>query len=309
MMPEPSKSHCRLPMNEHRKLPAPKLSPVAGSVPPQHRQPIIERALLAMALVGSASAIWLMGPAVLHAMEGDPRLVDRAYDADAVVRLEGKVNVQVTIIFAEDERIENVAIGDSAAWQITPNKRANLLFVKPLSPTATTNMTVITDRRSYFFDLVASPQAKPIYALDFVYADDEDTPQSDAPVAAGQAQAVQATPAKDPYAIVNPAALNFAWGAKGDKELLPARIYDDGDATFLVWPTGQPIPALLIKDPRGNEGPVNFAVRGDTIVLQGVPREIVLRSGNEAASLFNQGTIGQAEEVEDRLWPAQTSRR
>ncbi len=36
------------------------------------------------------------------------------------------------IEFGHGERIENVAVGDSSAWQVTPNKRANLLFLKPL---------------------------------------------------------------------------------------------------------------------------------------------------------------------------------
>src|SRR5690606_3628489 len=93
-------------------------------------------------------------PIATQARETDARLVDRLYNPDEVVRIESKVNVQVTIEFDPDEHIENVAIGDSNAWQVTPNKRANLLFVKPLAPTATTNMTVITDRRSYFFDLI-----------------------------------------------------------------------------------------------------------------------------------------------------------
>ncbi len=156
---------------------------------------------------------------------------------------------------------------------------------------------------------MASPQAQPIYALNFAYATDEEAPRTSAPAAAEQAQAIQAVSAKDPYAVINPAALNFAWGAKGDKELLPARIYDDGDATFLFWPMGQALPAILIKDHRGNEGPVNFAVRGEIIVLQGVPREIILRSGDDTASLFNQGPIRLGNEVEDRLRPAQTSSR
>ena len=64
-------------------------------------------------------------------------------------------------------------------------------------------------------------------------------------------------------------------------QLLPARIYDDGKATFLTWPAGTPLPAILVKDHEGNEGPVNFAVRGETIVVDGVPRELVLRSGED----------------------------
>src|SRR4029078_10567575 len=59
----------------------------------------------------------------------DPRLLSRLFHPQAVVRIDGRVNVETTIRFGEDELIENVAIGDSNGWQVTPNKRANLLFV------------------------------------------------------------------------------------------------------------------------------------------------------------------------------------
>ena len=51
------------------------------------------------------------------------------------------------------------------------------------------------------------------------------------------------------------------------------------------------MPAILIKDQKGNEGPVNYAVRGDIIVVEGVPHEIVLRSGEDSAVLTNQGPV------------------
>ena len=93
----------------------------------------------------------------LPASAADRRIATRHFNPDEVIQIDGQAGVQASIAFAEDEHIENVAIGDSASWQITPNKRANLLFVKPLSARARTNMTVITDRRTYFFDLVAAP--------------------------------------------------------------------------------------------------------------------------------------------------------
>lgn len=228
------------------------------------------------------------------AMADDPRLVERRYDPADVVRIEGRTRVQATIQFAEDEAIENVAIGDSTAWQVTPNKRANLLFVKPLESSASTNMTVVTNKRTYLFDLVASPRARPMYVLRFTYPDEpvaEPTPQ----LAAGEGlNAVEMAAASDPYAVVDPAELNFAWSAKGDRALLPARTYDDGTTTFLTWPAGQPVPAILVKDREGTEGPVNFTVRGDTIVVEGVPREIVLRSGRDDATLTNTGPVRPA---------------
>lgn len=222
------------------------------------------------------------------ALADDPRLVERLYDPSEVVRIEGKTKVQTSIAFAENEHIENVAIGDSQAWQVTPNKRANVLFIKPLTTTARTNLTVITDRHNYYFDLVASPHAEPLYVLRFTYPEE---PEPEQPLLAGGPNAVEQAAATDPYAVVDPAALNFEWAASGDRDLLPVRTYDDGDATFLTWPGGRSVPAILIKDHEGTEGPVNFAVRGDTIVVDGVPREIVLRSGRDMARLVNEGPV------------------
>jgi type IV secretion system protein VirB9 len=238
------------------------------------------RSLTALALVAGSSA----------AVADDARIVEQFYDAGKVVRIEGRTKVQATIQFAEDEHIENVAIGDSQAWQVTPNKRANLLFVKPMAAAAATNMTVVTDRHTYLFDLVASNTARPLYVLRFTYPD-EPKPQV---VATGAPSADEIAAVSDSTAVIDPAALNFAWAGKGDRKLLPARTYDDGTATFLAWPAGSPVPAILIKDASGTEGPVNFTVRGDVIVVDGVPREIVLRSGKDSATLINGGPVESA---------------
>jgi type IV secretion system protein VirB9 len=245
------------------------------------------RALLAAALLAATA---MAAPASAE----DPRLVERLYDPNEIVRIDGKAGVQATIRFDEDEHIENVAIGDSLKWQVTPNKRANLLFVKPLAERAATNMTVVTDRHTYLFDLVASPTNRnPVYVFAFTYPEEpEDVQQAEAGETAIDApNPIELAAATDPYAVVDPAELNFAWGSKGSRQLLPLRIYDDGNATFMTWPAGAPLPAILIKDHKGDEGPVNFAVRGDTIVVEGVPREIVLRSGEDDALLTNQGPV------------------
>ena len=234
--------------------------------------------------------VLLISSGISAPAQADSRLVERMFNPYEVVRVEGRTKVQATIAFDPAERIENVAIGDSQAWQVTPNKRANVLFIKPLTPNARTNMTVITDRHTYLFDLVANPRARPIYVLRFIYPD-EPEPDVEEPLLAGGPSEVELAAARDPYAVVDPAALNFEWAREGNGALLPERAYDDGNATFLTWSAGKPVPAILIKDAKGTEGPVNFAVRGDTVVIDGVPREIVLRSGKESALLTNTGPI------------------
>jgi type IV secretion system protein VirB9 len=241
-------------------------------------------------LVPVAAFSLLACAGALHAE--DPRLVERLYDPGQVVRIEGSTRVQATIRFADDELIENVAIGDSNAWQVTPNKRANLLFVKPLAEKAVTNMTVVTTRHTYFFDLVATPKSgTPLYELAFKYPK-EDKPAA-LPTSADGAPAVptpvELAAATDPGAVTDPASLNFAWSGSGAKKLLPSRIYDDGASTYLSWRAGTPLPAILMKNEKGTEGPVNFSVRGDVIVIEGVPPELVLRSGRDMATIANNG--------------------
>ncbi len=226
----------------------------------------------------------------------DSRLVEVEYDAGRVVVIEGRAKVATTIQFGDDESIENVVVGDSAEWQITPNKRANLLFVKPLAPLAQTNMTVVTNKYTYLFDLVASPKARTLYFLGFTYPEEEAMEQEMASAPTMRANTVEVTAATDPYAVVDPTALNFAWTKQGSATLFPKTAFDDGEATFLEWEEGIPIPAILVKDFEGTEGPVNFTVRGNTIVVDGVPAEIVLRSGEEVATLINQTSPALAKQ-------------
>lgn len=215
----------------------------------------------------------------------DPRLASRLYNPDEVVRIAGRSQVQASIAFAEDERIENIAIGDSTAWQITPNKRANILFVKPLTAKARTNMTVITDRRTYYFDLVAGTASPPLYVLRFTY------PEEPKPVEAAALQETitpigdEPTAAEPAKPAIDPAQLHFGWKAKGKAALLPVRVYDDGKSTYLSWSEATAIPAVQIRNEAGVEGPVNFAVRDDVIIVEGVPPVIILRSGRDMATL------------------------
>lgn len=238
----------------------------------------------------AATALAIAMPAAAQ----DERLQTRVYDEAQVYRIDGKVKVQTTIRFREDEIIENVAIGDSTSWQVQPNKAQSLLFVKPLKPNAVTNLTVVTDKRTYLFDLVASPRNRPLYVLRFSYpkaeaAEEEARLAAEAEAAREAANPIEIAAATDPLAVLDPAALNFAWKSEGDKALIPSQVFDNGELVFLTWPEDMPVPAILVTNHEGDEGPVNFTVRGDTVVLDIVPDRIILRSGDDTATLINAG--------------------
>ncbi len=210
----------------------------------------------------------------------DNRVRSLAYAPDQIVKILGKPGIQSTIEFASDERIENVAVGDSSAWQITPNRRASLLFVKPLNGRSRTNMTVVTDRRTYMFDLVAGDRrTTPMYALKFSYPNEK-------PVESAKAAQQVAAAAAQPQAVTTADKLHFDWNSKGSSKLLPSRVFDDGASLYLAWGKDAPLPAILTQSEDRKEGPVNYRMSGEYIVISPIPQNLVLRYGSRTALLW-----------------------
>ena len=236
----------------------------------------------------SFAALAVLGCTAANAA-ADNRIRSMAYDPDQIVRILGKAGIQSTIEFGADERIENVAVGDSNAWQITPNRRASLLFVKPLAPRSRTNMTVVTDRRTYMFDLVAGDKwTTPIYALKFGYPNDK---PADAEAKPGQPAAPVAVAAAQPPAMMTADKLHFDWQSRGYGKLVPSRVFDDGAAVYLAWNRETPLPAILTMSEDRKEGPLTYRMTGEYIVISPIPQNMVLRYANRMAVLWTTRRI------------------
>jgi type IV secretion system protein VirB9 len=229
-------------------------------------------AALVLGLVGATPA--LAQDAFRSTAPLDSRIRVLRYDPDQVVELRLAFGFQTMIRFGDDERVENVSIGDGQAWQVTPNKAATLLFVKPVDIATRTNMTVVTDRRSYLFELSASSRlpygAEPPYVVRFTYP---------APPRAAAPPAGPAIPPLDRR--------NTAYSYKGSSTNLPSAVFDDGRFTYFRWPEAAEVPALFMVQPNGSETLVNYVVRdGYEVVEQTAPR-FVLRDGKEATTVIN----------------------
>src|SRR3546814_10181941 len=83
------------------------------------------------------------------------------YQRNQVVEIQGAPGYQVMIALAPDEHIQNIAVGDSGAWQVVASQSGNMLFVRPSEGGVSTNMTVITSARFYAFDRVPANGAPP----------------------------------------------------------------------------------------------------------------------------------------------------
>ena len=233
------------------------------------------------------AVIALLSSSAAIAASEDKRIRTLDYYPDHIVQILGRSGIQSTIEFAPDERIENVAVGDSSAWQITPNRRASLLFVKPLVARSRTNMTVVTDRRTYMFDLVAGDKwTTPVYALKFSYPNDK---SAEIEKPAQEVPAMVAPPPLNPVQVAEK--LHFDWKTKGSGKLLPNRVFDDGSSVYLAWEKDTPLPAILTVSEDRKEGPVNYRIDGEYIVISPVPANLVLRYGSKYALLWPSHSI------------------
>jgi type IV secretion system protein VirB9 len=236
----------------------------------------VKRTLLALSIASAPVA-----PAL--AQQADPHIHTFVYSPDRVQRLTGFMGFQTMLEFGPDERIENVSIGDAMGWQVTPNKRANLLFLKPVDRAPATNMTVVTDRRRYVFELaVAAPKASiadAAYVVRFRY------PQA-APIA------IAVAPAKPP-----PAARNAAYSLQGEAALRPSTVFDDGVSTYFAWPEQADLPAIFVVGADGVEGLANAVVRDGYLVVDQLAPRFVLRSDKAFATVANGGYGVRAEKA------------
>jgi len=83
----------------------------------------------------------------------DNRIRTYKYNPNDVYLLVIYSGFQSSIEFAKDETVETIAAGDSYAWQMTP--LGNRLFIKSIERNIRTNVTIITNKRTYQIDLAS----------------------------------------------------------------------------------------------------------------------------------------------------------
>lgn len=191
---------------------------------------------------------------------GDPRVQTLSHDPARVVRLSVAQRYQLTIVFHPDEQVENVALGDSDAWQVTLNGRGDALFLKPLRLGGSTNMTVLTDRRTYSFELT------PVGAL---------SPDTPFVVRFGDAAAQETTQAAPPTVT--------RYRLSGNRSIQPASVTDDGQRTIVTWRAEQDLPAVFTIDEDGREALPTGQTRDGRYIIDGVQPRLVFRLDGQTA--------------------------
>jgi type IV secretion system protein VirB9 len=216
----------------------------------------------------------------------DKRIKFIDYNPDEVVGITAHYGFSTHIEFAPGESVVKLGIGDRKAWDI--GKQDNHLFLRPVGDKAGTNMTVLTNRRVYNFDLAArsskrGAHPKPndmFFQVKFNYPDEE----------ARRAQAEANKTALQERLDQNDKSQpeNYNYWVKGEETLAPNQAYDDRRFTYLTFANNKEMPAVYIENPDGTESLVNTHVEGDVIVLHKIASKFVLRKGKLVSCVFNR---------------------
>lgn len=237
-------------------------------------------------LLALAGMMLAMGATPAHALQTprpiatDSRIRTVRYSPNEVYQFIGHYGYQSAIELETDEKIQTVSIGDSVAWMINP--AGNRLFLKPIDQNALTNMTVITDKRSYLFELHAEEtqdirDKEMVFVMRFIY------PQSD------QDSMDFAQFEQFPDIEREPEKYNFRYTIRGSTVIEPIRIFDDGEFTYFEFrDKSAEIPAFFNVDSNGNEELINFRKRGNYIVVERIGSRFTLRRGPDIMCVYNE---------------------
>jgi type IV secretion system protein VirB9 len=222
----------------------------------------------------------------------DHRVRTVVYDAGNVVRINGVIRASTQLVFAEDEEIAHVAIGDAVSWEVAP--AGSILFLKPRERHPPTNLQVVTTRRdgrkrSYQFELaIADTSLEASYfVVKFDYPDDDsERRRLDALAGRERQEAGRVDEALHHHAAFGPR--NWRYTAQGAASLEPDSVYDDGKQTTFRFAGSREVPALFIVNGDGTESLVPKDVRGERVVAHAIGRAFRLRRGDDVLCVFNE---------------------
>ena len=173
-----------------------------------------------------------------------------------------------SIEFGPGETIRSIIAGDTEGFLLDGVPGGQAFAIKPVVRGAHTNITVYTNRRSYYFN-VTEASAPTFYVIRFHYPE----------VARDDARAIVRQPA------------NHAYGVSAQAEITPKEIWDDGTFTYFRFAANAPVPAIF-RWSTGRERSVNAMAQEDGVIrVSGISARWVLRLADLEVCVQDMGEV------------------
>lgn len=217
--------------------------------------------LIVLALLASPGSAQVLPEPSLE----NPRIQSVRFEPGQEIQLTALPETGLTLVLEPGEQITRVAVDDGDALQATVSAENDGLLLMPKRTGELGGIAIDTNRRSYRFALRTSRDLMAAYLV-----------------------RVEHGPPPIPMDVVAPSepASSKVWRyrLRGDKEVRPLAIRDDGKRTFVEFAPRQALPAIFAIGPSGKEQVVNGHMRGGIFVIDRVWQRLVFRIDKEKAT-------------------------
>ncbi|MFT4967972.1 MAG: type IV secretion system protein VirB9 [Candidatus Deianiraeaceae bacterium] len=250
----------------------------------------------------------------------DSRIKTLIYSPNEIYTLNLKMGFQSIVEFSIDESVELVSIGDPYPWKLTPIDRR--LFIKPLQVGVGTNLTIITNKRTYLFDLKSDtttsahdfdvihvvrffypkiPMDKSQYSLkDYISSKDGNMMQSihNARNLSGESVGNSTLRHASESIEKKRTAVNLNYSFVGEyNEVTPIEIFDDRKDTFFRFKNNNKPPKIYSINNSGKRRLVKQKTVGDFVIIPGVHSRFHIKRSVYENYIYNDLRVNDNIEV------------
>ena len=237
----------------------------------------------------------------------DRRMQFVDYSSTNVTQINAVTGLITTITFAPGESVVNYGSGYSTAWEFST--AGNQFFLKPKAEQATTNLVVITNKRTYHFDVhLTWNKKKATYHLQFQYPEEAKRraeAEKHAKEKAQKRKALLEQKSIDPTAVspymehadAEAPDTKFNWkysmnfgSSDQSRAIAPVAVYDDRFFTVIRFTAQGDFPAVYRVLGDDGETLINRHIdESGALVIRGVYPELRLRAGSGVVGIYNEG--------------------
>lgn len=232
------------------------------------------RSLAVLALI--LAPIWVASAQVFP-MPGpqSPRIQTVQWISGQPIVLTALPDTTLTVMLEPGEAIRRATLSGSRAWDVSVSAEADSFQITPQVGAAPASLAIETDGRSYEFTLETGRGLMAAYLVRLEYG----PPAFEAE--AGYTDTI--------------ADLTWSYRLRGDREVRPLSVRDNGEKTVITYAPGQALPAVFAKGATGDEEVVDGYMRGDVFVIDRVHEELVFRIDRERATAKRNRREDEAE--------------
>ena len=218
-----------------------------------------------LALAATLMASPVAAQLVPQPQADSPRLQRVTWQQGETIHLTALPETGLAVMLEPGERIERIVVGTDRVFDVKVSPDLDSFQVLPLVDGAISSMRVTSDKRDYAFDLRTGEGLLAALLVKVEYG---------APVA------------YDPGPIRLTESSDETWGyrLRGDREVQPQDITDDGIRTRIIFAPEQSLPAIFAIGPTGDEQVVDGYMRDGIFVIDRVWEELVFRIDKEKAT-------------------------